>query len=472
MSYKGQYFVRSGSTTQELKGAALDRFLLKKQGNHWDNVPVPHVPISDLDTKVIQRFRERAVKSQRLSEELVADDDKTLIDKLKLIENNYLKRAALLLFHPDPERFITGAFIKIGFFETNADLLFQNNIHGDLFTQVTQTMDFLLTKYLKAYISYEGIQRIETFPVPEAALREAVLNAITHKDYSNTSPIQISVYKDKLMIWNPGVLPNKWTIEKLLSKHASQPYNPKVANVFFLAGMIESWGRGIEKIIEACATAGSPTPEFKDDGTGLWTTFFFDSKAEIGDNMGDRIGNNVGDGIGDRIGSNIGDSTSILFSPKLNETQREILNFIKRNPNISTSDIAAQIGISKRNIEVNISKLKELGLLIRIGPAKGGHWKVLGDEIGDNVDDVIGDRIGDVIGDSNSVLFSPKLNKTQQKILSFIKRNPNISTSDIAVQIGISKRNIEVNIFKLKELGLLIRIGPAKSGHWKVLGDS
>lgn len=84
VNYKGQYFVRSGSTAQELKGAALDRFLLKKQGNHWDDVPVPRVSISDLDTKVIQRFRERAVKSQRLSEELVADDDKTLIDKVIL----------------------------------------------------------------------------------------------------------------------------------------------------------------------------------------------------------------------------------------------------------------------------------------------------------------------------------------------------------------------------------------------------
>ena len=214
------------------------------------------------------------------------------------------------------------------------------------------------------------------------------------------------------------------------------------------------------------------TPEFKDDGTGLWTTFFFDSKVEIGDNMGDRIGNNVGDGIGDRIGSNIGDSTSLLFSPKLNETQREILNFIKRNPNISSSDIALKISISKRNIEVNIAKLKELSLLKRIGQTKGGHWKVLGDKIGDSIGSNIGDSIGNDIGDSPSILFSPRLNETQQEILNFIKRNPNISTSDIALKIGISKRNIEINIAKLKELGLLTRIGPAKGGHWKVLGDS
>jgi hypothetical protein len=108
----------------------------------------------------------------------------TLIEKLHLLDGDYLKRAAALLFDPDPERFFTGAFVKIGYFRTNADLLYHDEIHGDLFTQVEKTMDLLLTKYLRAGISYRGIQRVETFPVPEAALREALLNAIIHKDYS------------------------------------------------------------------------------------------------------------------------------------------------------------------------------------------------------------------------------------------------------------------------------------------------
>src|SRR2546430_15024233 len=92
--------------------------------------------------------------------------------------------AAVLLFHPDPEHFIAGAFVKVGYFRTNVDLLYHDEIHGDLFTQVSETMDLLLTKYLKAGISYRGIQRVESLPVPEAALREAILNAILHKDYS------------------------------------------------------------------------------------------------------------------------------------------------------------------------------------------------------------------------------------------------------------------------------------------------
>lgn len=118
-----------------------------------------------------------------------------------------ISSAAVLPFHPDPERFVTAAFVKIGFFRTNTDLLYHDEIHGDLFTQVEKTMDLLLTKYLKAGLTYQGLQRLEKFPVPEAALREALLNAIIHKDYSAGPPIQISVYEDKLMLWNPGELP-------------------------------------------------------------------------------------------------------------------------------------------------------------------------------------------------------------------------------------------------------------------------
>jgi ATP-dependent DNA helicase RecG len=140
-------------------------------------------------------------------------------------------------------------------------------------------MDRLLIKYLKARISYESIQRVETYPVPEEALREAVTNAIAHKDYASAIPIQISVYDDKVMLWNPGHLPSGWTAARLLEKHSSEPYNPDVANAFFRAGMIEAWGRGIEKILAACQAAGVPTPELRYEHTGLWVVFPFRPEA-------------------------------------------------------------------------------------------------------------------------------------------------------------------------------------------------
>jgi ATP-dependent DNA helicase RecG len=274
VSYKGAYHYRSGSTKQELKGAALDRFLLAKQGRHWDGVPVPGFGISDLSPEALNRFRALAGQGNRVADGLLTAPDGELIDKLHLREGTLLKRAAILLFGRDPERLITGAFLKIGFFHTDSDLRYHDEIHGDLFTQVERGLDLLLTKYLKSEISYWRAQRIERLPVPDNALREALINAIAHKDYAAAAPIQVSVYPDKLMIWNPGHLPEGWTLDHLLAKHASHPFNPEIANTFFHASLLESWGRGFDLIRRACRAHDSPEPTLRWDN-GLWVEFRF-----------------------------------------------------------------------------------------------------------------------------------------------------------------------------------------------------
>ncbi len=273
VNYKGQYHYRSGSTKQELKGAALDKFMLQKKGKKWDGVPVPKVSVSDLNQEAFDFFRKRAFKSKRIEEEVLTDSNEHLIENLQLKENDFLKRAAILLFHPNPENFVTGAYIKIGFFESDSELMYQDEIHGNLFEQVEKTIDLLFTKYIKAIISYEGIHRIETYEYPKEALREALLNAIAHKDYSSGIPIQISVYKDKIMFWNDGQLPENWTVENLTKKHSSKPYNPDIANAFFRIGYIESWGRGTIKIIEKCKEAGLPTPKYYYEASDFWIEF-------------------------------------------------------------------------------------------------------------------------------------------------------------------------------------------------------
>jgi ATP-dependent DNA helicase RecG len=275
ISYRGEYHYRSGSTKQELKGAALARFLLKKQGLHWDSVPMLRVRVADLDPKALAAFRRHAARSGRLTEDILDEDAARLVDRLHLTDGDELKRAAVLLFHPEPEHFFTGAFVKIGFFRTNADLVYHDEIYGSLFTQVGETMERLFAKYLKASLSYEGVQRIETWPVPEPALREAILNAIAHKDYASGAPIQISVYADKLLIWNPGQLPPDWTVARLTGKHASIPFNPDIANAFFRAGMVEAWGRGIERIFAECVSSESPEPKLNFDESGIWMEFPF-----------------------------------------------------------------------------------------------------------------------------------------------------------------------------------------------------
>ncbi len=354
VSYKGEYHYRSGSTKQELKGAALDTFLLRKQGRHWDGLPVPHAKLATLDAKTLAWFRKQARKSQRLPADVLREANRPLLDKLHLLEGTYLKRAAVLLFHPDPERFTTGAFVKIGHFESNSDLRYQDEVHGDLFTQVNQTIETLKAKYLKALISYEGLQRIETYPVPEAALREAVLNAVVHKDYASSIPVQISVYADKLMIWNPGQLPSDWTIETLTAKHASRPFNPDIANAFFRAGMIESWGRGIERMFAECAGSGVPSPQFRSETTGFWAIFEFAQQKLSGVT-----------------------THETTRKTTRNTTQKQIFELLQEVPGIGRNELADKLGLTVDAVKYHLLKLRMAGLIRHVGPTKTGRWEVL-----------------------------------------------------------------------------------------------
>lgn len=273
ISYKGQYHYRSGSTKQELKGAALGKFLLRKQGKRWDGVPVPGVTAADLSTEAFDLFRQRAAKSGRVDEQVLHDSNEALLNNLNLVDGDYLKRAAVLLFHPTPEKFITGAYVKIGFFVTDDDLRYQDEVHGPLLLQVERTLDLLQTKYTKAQVRYEGASRLEEPPFPAAALREALLNALAHKDYSGGTPVQISVYEHHLQFWNEGHLPDSWTVENLLRKHPSKPFNSDVANTLFRAGYIESWGRGTLKILSECRAVHLPAPRFYFEASGFVVAF-------------------------------------------------------------------------------------------------------------------------------------------------------------------------------------------------------
>lgn len=132
ISYRGHYYFRSGSTLQELKGAALDRFLLQRLGRTWDSVPLPGVGVADLSLKNLGKFREMAAWSERLSSEDLPPSDSDLLEKLKLTEGNYLRRSAVLLFHEDPDRFVTGAYVKIGFFVSESELTYHDEIRGSL----------------------------------------------------------------------------------------------------------------------------------------------------------------------------------------------------------------------------------------------------------------------------------------------------------------------------------------------------
>jgi len=349
VNYKGEYHFRSGSTKQELKGAALDKFLLQKYGKKWDGVTIPNVTISELKQETFDFFRKRGIRSQRLDESIMFDSNEQLLDNLQLIENGMLKRAAILLFHPKPEKYVTGAFIKIGFFETNIDLRFQDEVHGNLFEQIEKTMELLFTKYIKAIISYEDIYRVETYEYPREAVREALLNAVSHKDYASGYPIQISVYNDKIMIWNEGSLPDNWTVERLLSKHPSKPYNPDIANAFFRSGYVEAWGRGIEKISNQCVSAGLPTPIFNVEGNDFWLIFRKDKYNE-----------------------------QSLRELGLNERQIKAVMYVKEKGKITNREyLEINEGVTDRTVLRDLELLIKSAIFQRIGDKKATFYELV-----------------------------------------------------------------------------------------------
>ncbi len=363
VSYKGEYHYRSGSTKQELKGAALSRFLLRKQGLHWDAVPLPNFAVANCGASALEWFRTRAARSGRVDVAVLADSDAALLASLQLEEGPYLKRATALLFGKQPEQFVPGASIKIGFFVTDDDLRYQDEVRGDLFAQVEKTLELLQTKYLKAYISYESLYRLETFLFPLQALREALLNAVIHKDYSSGVPIQISVYEHKVVMWNPGQLPENWTLEKLLGKHPSSPFNPLLASAFFRAGYVESWGRGIEKIDRECRAHGMAPPAYDASMSGLMLTFKANPAHLVAALGHESVKTPVEVSVEAPVEMSV-------------EVPARVLAILASNPTMTLANVAVVVGKSTRTVERAAAKLVSQGALRFVGPRKGGRWEV------------------------------------------------------------------------------------------------
>ena len=278
VSYNGKYYQRSGETTQLLNGHALTDFLLKKQGRSWDGITIPNVKVNELDTAAFKVFRRKALESGRFTQADLDVTDEILLGKLKLVDDGCLTRAAVLLFHEDPTRYFPSAFVKIGLFDD--DVIRDDEVVEPIIAMPDKLLDIIYSKYLSAELSFEGIrrgetlQRQETYPVPPEALREAVVNAILHRDYSSTMHTQIRIYDEKIIIHNAGSLPANHTFDGILQNRQSLPHNPSVAEVFFRARLIERWGRGINLIKSLCKESGKPEPTFESANGTITVTLF------------------------------------------------------------------------------------------------------------------------------------------------------------------------------------------------------
>ena len=267
-----------------------------------------------------------------------------------MTSDGQITRAGVLLFHPKPEKFFPGSFIKIGFFRSDTDLVFQDEVHGSLVQQIDRTFDLLTTKYMNYLISYEHLQRIETPTYPEDPLRECILNSVAHKDYSEQIPIQISVYPDHIVFWNPGTLPESWTVESLLKKHPSCAFNPAIANAFFRCGEVEAWGRGIGKIVGGAIEGKLLPPIFDASFGGLMVTFFNNPSVQLKD-------------------AGIDERGAIIIKRVLDQKR------------ITNSDVQKLLNVSKPTATRLLSSLSDY-LLVTGTRGKGTYYSIKGLTIG------------------------------------------------------------------------------------------
>ena len=444
VSYKGDIYYRSGSTNQVLGGAALTRFLLRKYGRTWDDVPLPGVGLKDLDARVFNDFRRRGASNERLPRDILNESDEEIIERLQFREAEYLKRAAVLLFHPAPHRFVMEAYVKIGYFR-GSELLFQDVIEGDLFTQVDRTMDLLYTKYTRALISYDGVYRVETFPVPRDAMREAVINAIIHRDYTSPTTIQIRVYDDRIEMWNAADLPPDWADDQLAGKLTSRPHNPRIAHAFYRAGLIEAWGRGIRRIVDMCEEADNPAPkwELQQSGAGLWTTFPFSAAYRAADTTSDSI---------TAITTTRNTTQETDQDPTretVQETTRErILSLLKAEPTLTQRMLAERVGLSSSGVKYHLTKLRAAGVIRHTGPTKAGRWEVL---------------------TTQDTTRETAQETTRERILSLLKAEPTLTQRMLAERVGLSSSGVKYHLTKLRAAGVIRHTGPTKAGRWEVL---
>jgi ATP-dependent DNA helicase RecG len=356
IAFHGVYHCRSGSTRQELKGAALQQFLLRKMGRSWDDLAPESAALDDLDPQAVANFLGQARHANRLPSRIASDELGDLLGNLRLLgPGSTPTHAALLLFGKDPQRFFRMASFRIGRFgNSDSDLLHQDVIEGNLLSMPGKVMEILRSKYLVSPIRYEGLQRVEELELPEEALREAILNAVVHKDYTG-SHIQLSVYDEKLVLWNPGLLPEGLGVEDLRHKHPSRPRNSNIAEIFFKAGLIEIWGRGIDKILEACAKAEIPEPRIEEHAGGVQVTFF---RSRIPPPITPPI-------------------TPSITPPNRRE---QVLAWLREHPEGSLSTLARLLGIRADSVKEHVERLKQDGTLRREGGSRNGRWVAKGDD--------------------------------------------------------------------------------------------
>lgn len=354
ISYKGKYYYRSGSTLQELNGSALQDFLLRKIGRSWDDLVCDEATLDDLDADAFEFFIRRAIEVGRMPQEAKDDKPITILKNLNLITSDgKLKNAAVLLFGKNPQYFFCTAnfrMARIG--RDDTDLIFQEDINGNILQMASKVMWQLRSRYLLTANRYEGLQRVEELEIPEPALRELIHNAIVHRSYTGFDT-QMKVYDNRIWLWNAGSLPQGYSVEQLTTAHLSFPRNKRIAEAFYKAGFIESWGRGIQQVQKSFQNINLPAPLFEEKFDGTSVVIYRNNELI-------------------KLKEGTKDSTK-----ELTDRQLVIIELLYQNGTINIPDLAQKTNVTERTIKRDISMLQKNGYIERMNGKKGGYWQVV-----------------------------------------------------------------------------------------------
>ena len=278
-TFDGRPYQRVESTTSRMPQERYESLLLDRMHarRRWENQPAVGVRIEDLDVEEILRTREDAVRHRRISAATSVDIG-DILDRLGLRIDGVLTQAAQMLygtrFLPDYPQ----ARLKLGRFrgtKITGDILDNKQEYMHAFAMVREAMAFLdRTLPLSGHFVEGRIQREDRLPVPPDALREILLNAVMHRDYSDPGgDVAVAVFDDRIEIRSTGTLPSGITAAMLSCPHESILRNPLIAGAFHRTGAVEVWGRGTNRVIEECNRWGVQPPSFEVVTGSLWVTF-------------------------------------------------------------------------------------------------------------------------------------------------------------------------------------------------------
>ncbi len=364
-TYRGSAYRRVGNTTLAMSADEYNRMLFERMHSEqrWENQPAVGWSVDDLDVAEIRRTASEAVRRGRL-EEPVSGDPSDLLRGLGLLRDGALLRAAAVLFG-STERLefeMPQCLLRVARFRGLDRMEFLDNrqFNGNAFTLLANAERFLRdTLPIAGRFEQGRFERIDEPLYPPLATREALANALCHRDYSiGGGSVGIAVYDDRLEVTSAGSLHFGLTPEKLLAPHESRPWNPLIARTFYRRGIIEEWGSGTLKMADLASSAGLPVPEIEDDGGAVTVRF--------------------------RHGQFVPQRRSRGASPS--ERREEVLALLdSAEDGLTRREVHARLGpgVSGRQVRRALEELRDRGLVVSTNRGPLTRWKrEQGGEIG------------------------------------------------------------------------------------------